>query len=301
MADVKGPQPTGLSRHQMVSVILPAYNAAHTLGEQLDALKNQAYDGDWEVIVVNNCSTDATVGVVEAYQRAMPQLRLVHAPERRNVSYARNLGVQSAHGDVFLFCDADDVVAPGWLAALAKALREHHLVAGVLGKLSLADQFPPDSSEIRDFSASPHLDFLPFAIGSNCGISRQAFEAVGGFSLEFPRNQDVDLSWRLQLRGYKIHTVPSAVVYCRPWKSFSVLWKKHVLMGEAEVNLYRRFAAHGMPRSSLRAALKRYKSLIKKGIRLRRAGLPSRRKWVSQVGHCWGRLRGSLRYRTLYP
>jgi glycosyltransferase involved in cell wall biosynthesis len=283
-----------------LSVIIPAYNSASTLAEQLDALKNQMYDGDWEIIVVNNRSTDDTVSVVEEYRRMMPHLRLVHAPEWPSASYARNVGAQSARGDAFLFCDADDVVGPGWLAALAGALEEHDLVAGVLDALGAPGQSSPRLSRIRDFSASPHLDFLPFAIGGNCAISREAFEAVGCFSLDFPRNQDVDLSWSLQLRGYSIHTVPTAVVYCRPWESFSVLWKKHISIGENEANLYRKYAAYGMPRSSTRAALGKYKSLIRRAFHLGRAGVHARRRWVGEAGRCWGRIRGSLRYRTLY-
>lgn len=66
----------------MLSVIIPAHNAANTLGEQLEALKAQEYDGNWEIVVVNNGSTDNTVKVIQDYQHLMPHLRLVHALER---------------------------------------------------------------------------------------------------------------------------------------------------------------------------------------------------------------------------
>jgi glycosyltransferase involved in cell wall biosynthesis len=293
-------KPASPPRRRLLSVIIPAYNAANTLGEQLDALKAQEYDGDWEIIVVDNGSIDNTAKVVQNYQHLMPHLRLVHAPSRQNRSYSRNIGVLEARGDAFLFCDADDMVSPGWVSALAEALEEHDVVIGPVEMHTLS-QVACQQAHYHPISyKEPFLDFLPVAMGCNSAISRKAFQAVGGFSEDFVRQQDVDLSWRLQLRGYSIHVAPKALVYYRPRETLWEVWKQAIECGEAHVNLFRHFAAYGMTRSSWRSVLRRYKRLIKRVPHLRRADQSARIKWLREAGYRWGRIRASLRYRILY-
>ncbi|HXV43656.1 MAG TPA: glycosyltransferase [Anaerolineae bacterium] len=286
-------------RYQLLSVIIPAYNAASTLEQQLEALKAQTYEGKWEIVVVDNCSTDKTVELVHEYQRQLPHLRLVHAPKKRNRSYARNIGAQAARGEVLLFCDADDVIAADWITALANALEVHDFVCGVVEAQTL-NPCPPQTQYSEKGANYSYLNFLPIALGGNFAISREAFEAVDGFSEEFPRCQDVELSWRLQLQGYPIHHEPTAIIHGRYRGEIWPIWQRSVMAGEADVKLYRLYAAHGMPQSSVREALQTYKSLIKKAPRLLFMPHCKRINWMRRAGRSWGRLWGSLRYRALY-
>lgn len=286
-------------RRPWLSVIIPAYNAADTLAAQLDALKAQTYSGDWEIVVVDNGSTDGTAALVREYQRSMPHLRLVHAPEVRGRAYACNVGAQAARGDALAFCDADDVADPGWLSALAEALEEHEVVAGAIEVHKLNQSAPWRPAPFVS-ATEPVLDFLPYASGTSFALSREAFEAVNGFSVGIPPCEDIDISWRLQLAGYTLHDAPSAVMHCRYRSSLRGLWKQTVTYAEAHVFLYKRFRAYGMPRSSIRQALRRYGWLLRRLPRLHRVSRRGRIKWLRTLALCWGRLRGSLRYRTLY-
>jgi len=288
---------------QFLSVILAVYNAAKTIHEQLEALKAQIYEGEWEIIIVNNCSTDNTIEVVQAYQVQMPHLHLVHAMEKQGRAYACNVGAQSARGDALIFCDADDIVTPGWLPALAKALETYEVVAGALDLETLnqaAPQRPPAYLDAR----TPILDFLPYAVGCNFGVSRQAFEAVGGYSEEFVKGQDVDISWRLQLHGYPIGDAPEAIVRYRYRETLWGVWKQFMKIGYFQTLTYVRFAPYGMPRSSIRKTLQRYKKLLKPKrvarVLLRRASRPEQARWVWEAAIYFGRLWGSIRHRTLY-
>src|SRR4051812_42896987 len=113
----------------MLSVIIPCYNAAETIGVQLDALTTQPCAEPFEIIVADNGSTDGTRGVVFRHQAHFPHLRIVDASARRGSACARNVGARMAAGDKLAFCDADDEVAPRWVAAISEALDRHDFVA----------------------------------------------------------------------------------------------------------------------------------------------------------------------------
>ena len=112
-----------------LSVIIPCYNAATTIAGQLDALTGQRWTHQWEVIVVNNHSTDGSMEVVERYRTRLPQLRIVDAFARRSRPHALNVGAAAAAGESLAFCDADDEMGAGWVAAIGDALLKHDFVA----------------------------------------------------------------------------------------------------------------------------------------------------------------------------
>jgi glycosyltransferase involved in cell wall biosynthesis len=108
-----------------LSVILPCYNGAETIALQLEALAQQQWSGSWEVIVVNNGSTDDSMNIVEQYRDRLPHLRILEAytdrtKPRLGVVHSYNLAIQSTQSDAVAFCEADDEIAPGWVAAMGE-------------------------------------------------------------------------------------------------------------------------------------------------------------------------------------
>jgi GT2 family glycosyltransferase len=289
-------------RPRLISVIIATYNGAAVLPEQLDALCAQQYQGPWELVIADNRSTDNTVEVVRAYQQKLPNLRLIHAAEQQGAAYAYNVGASQAAGDAFLFCDQDDIVASGWLEAHARALAEHHLVAGAL-EVNRLNQSSPwrRPAAPPNGSTKPLLNFLPSVITANLGVSREAFEAVGGFAADAYYCDDIDFAWRLQLKGYAIHDAPKAIVHYRYRTSFRDLWKQTVSYGMAQAYLYKRFAPYGMPRSSFRQAIQGYGWLIRQAPALLRSRQDQRVRWVRRLAGSLGRIKGSWRFRTFYP
>lgn len=288
-----------LSHSPFVSVIIPAYNAADTLGEQLDALRDQTYTGKWEIIVVDNGSTDETAALVEARRQTIPNVRLVAAPTKQGRSYACNVGAKAAHGQVLVFCDADDVAAPMWLESLVQAIVGHDFVGGSVEIHQLNPNAPWRPNPVPD-STRPALGFLPQAPGTNMAVTRRAFEAVGGFTEDIPPCEDIDISWRLQLHGYCLRYAPGALMHIRFRPTVQALWKQLISAAESHVFLYQHFASYGMPRYPAREVLGRYYWLILNLPRLPRADRQERGRYIKRAAVCWGRIRGSLRYRTLY-
>src|SRR4029453_12460657 len=86
------------SRPSSVSVVVPAYNAAATLGDQLDALAAQQFEDDWELVVVDNGSTDGTAELARHHRRRFPAFTLVHGGLARGPSAPRNAGAAPPGG-----------------------------------------------------------------------------------------------------------------------------------------------------------------------------------------------------------
>jgi GT2 family glycosyltransferase len=228
----------------------------------------------------------------------MPNLMLINALEMRNGAYARNVGAATARADIFLFCDGDDIVAPGWLSAMTRALGRHDFVVGRVEVATLNTDVP---EKYGNNGASDNLlDFLPYAIGCSLGVSRRAFESVGGFSAAYTKCADVEFSWRLQLAGYSLHEEPQAEVYYRYRNSAWAHWKTAFAFSQAHTALYKRYAVYGAKRSPIRLILGRYKNVLYGLPQVANMTLRERIEWAFDAGVSLGRLWGSFRYMTLY-
>lgn len=109
------------------SVVLPAYNVENYIEKALQCLLQQTTD-DFEVIVVDDCATDATGELVDAYQDAFAEKKIsytvIHKPENQGLSMARNTGMDQATGEYILFWDTDDVYEKTALEMIKSAMRE---------------------------------------------------------------------------------------------------------------------------------------------------------------------------------
>lgn len=282
-----------------LSVVMITNNGADTIGEQLDALMAQDYTGDWEVIVVDNCSTDATPELVRAYQQRLPQLRLLPAREKRLIPYARNTGVQAARGDRVLFCDSDDVVDEGWLAAMERTLDEHELVAGRVDYTRLNPPWlqktrtGPQRNGLQSYEYPP---FLPHAASCNLGFRREVYERTGPFDEQFSNLSDTDFCWRAQLAGYRLVFAPEALVHYRLRPSFKTTIRQSLRYAEFNVLLYKKYRAHGMPPISWKDSARSWLQLVRMLPTVRDRGRLG--AWLWKLAWLSGRVRGSIKHRV---
>ena len=183
-----------------ISVIVPVYNGEATIRTCVEALLGLDYPRDrFEVIIVDNKSTDGTRRLVEGYPVTLLQEAAVQS------SYAaRNLGITRAGGDVIAFTDADCVPERGWLRAIVAAIDVPD-VGGVAGAI---EAFRADSPveryqarrAIRADRAYNHK-VLPFAQTANAAYKREVFEKIGLFDPTLIYGGDLDFSWRMQSAG----------------------------------------------------------------------------------------------------
>ncbi|MDH3539395.1 MAG: glycosyltransferase [Acidimicrobiia bacterium] len=220
-----------------VTVVVPMRNNAATIGEQLEALSSQQYEGFWEVVVVDNGSTDGSLETAARYASRFQDFRVVDASEIRGVSHARNAGAAAGRGEVILFTDADDVVGEGWIAALVAGLERADLAGGPLDESSLNPEYarewgdPPIPTDRFNVVAG----YLPNARGNNVGIRRSVFDAIGGWNEEYRFAEDVELCWRAANAGYRLVFVPEAVVLYR---------RRHTVLGLARQQFVRGRQTH---------------------------------------------------------
>lgn len=282
-----------------LSVVVPAYNAAATVDEQLQALSAQVWSQPWEVIVVNNRCTDNTVEIARSFSARLPALRVVDAFARAGAAYAMNAGVRAARGDALAFCDADDVVADGWVAAMGEGLTQHRFVSGPLETKRLnrpwimRNRPNAQASGVQSYTYPP---FLQHAGAGNMGMRREVYDMVGGFDESLETLFDTDFCWKAQLRGVRLVALPDAVVHVRHRDRARALLRQARKYAECDVALYKRYRPFGMPRLSPKSGISAWIDLVLHVFDVLHDETRARYLW--DLGWRTGRLYGSLKYRV---
>jgi glycosyltransferase involved in cell wall biosynthesis len=282
----------------VISIIVPVRNGMPWLEQQLRALAAQECQEPWEVVVADNNSTDESGSVVREWASRFHMIRLVDASKSNGPGGARNAGVEAAGGDLLAFCDADDVVQPGWLNAHVSALADADLSAGVFDVWSLNGSATPSPLSYAPPPALALFGFLPAAGSNNLALRRHAFEDVGGFSDDLLTGEDFDLSWRAQLAGHRYVQNTDAVVARRNQQGFKAVFRRYTAYGRCGPTLFRRFRAYGLRRDLVLAA-KTWVWLLVSTPRLFQPEF--RDRWARIAGWRTGRLVESVRQRVLFP
>jgi GT2 family glycosyltransferase len=200
-----------------VTVLVAVHNGMPYLADQLAALSRQAYSGRWELILSDNGSTDDSISMALAMAGQLPSLRVVDSSAVPGYGGALSIAIQVARGRFLLFCDHDDVVADGWVAAMAAALEKYPAAGGYLDEESLNPEYMRNWRPPATPGCLPRPFGLAAPLGANSAIRRDVYDEVDGFDLTFhgPAAMETDLFWRVQLAGHELAFVPEAVVAYR--------------------------------------------------------------------------------------
>ena len=188
------------------------------------------------------------VVVVDASDGRLDSVRLRHEAAVRWIDYApppgvqvsiphqRNAGVRAAHGDIIVFTDAGCRPDEGWLARLlAPVLEGEPVTAGLAlatpGRRVLYGQGMSRAMRARYLTECPTV---------NMAFRREAYDAVGGFDERFAYGSDVDFSWRLVDAGYRIRSVPGALVVRDDFGGWRRQIRRSYMYGKARARLYRK-------------------------------------------------------------
>jgi glycosyltransferase involved in cell wall biosynthesis len=192
------------------SVVIPARNASATLPLTLAGLAAQQGPPSFEVIVVDDGSSDDTVERARSFDGELP-LRVLASSGGDGPGAARNLGAGEARGDVLVFIDADCEPEPEWLARIVAAARDAELVQGKV--------LPPPGVQVGPFDRFiAVVSEYGLYQTANLAIHRDVFERIGGFEqIVMPRRskelgEDAWLAWRARRAGARSVFADDAVV-----------------------------------------------------------------------------------------
>jgi glycosyltransferase involved in cell wall biosynthesis len=192
-----------------VSVIIPNFNGAATLGRCLEAVFSSRYP-KFEVIVVDDCSTDNSVEIVKSFP-----CKLVRLDRRSGASKARNEGVAHSKGDILFFTDADCVLMEDTLAEAVRSFEglDNAVIGGTYTEVPFDDRFFSTFQSIF-VNYSETKKTAPDYIATHAmAIERALFIKSGGFPEHFlPILEDVEFSHRLRRSGCRLAMNPSIVV-----------------------------------------------------------------------------------------
>lgn len=217
-----------LEEYPTVSILVPAHNEALVIVRTVRALLNMEYPVDrYEVIVINDNSTDDTAEKLEELQREFPDRRLVvisTGPEvgGKGKSNALNIGFSVSTGEVVAIYDADNTPESDALAILVENLMEDDKIGAVIGKFrtrnrnaSLLSRFVNiETLAYQCMNQAGRYFFFKLCTipGTNYVIRRKLIEEIGGWDTK-ALSEDTEISFRLYRMGYYIKQMPLAVTW----------------------------------------------------------------------------------------
>jgi GT2 family glycosyltransferase len=207
------------------SVILVGYNSAKWLPRALGALTHQDYPASYEVLFVDNGSSDASVELV---RRDFPGVRIIESPHNGGYAGGKNLGAERATGRVLAFINPDTCAESNWLTELVRPLVSDRSVGMTTSKIVRMDRPETINTCGNDISMSGITtcraagepsetidtdEDVPAVSGAACAIRRDLFLDLGGFDDQFFMYlEDTDLSWRVRMAGYRCRLAARSIV-----------------------------------------------------------------------------------------
>ena len=214
-----------------VSVVVPAYNEEQTIALSVNAILQSDYPS-FEVIVVNDGSTDATEQCLEPFIRAQSIVYL-RQPNGGKAS-ALNAGIAHARGDIIVFTDADSLMLPDTIARMAMWFSNPDVQAVSGNDAPVA----PATALQKLLAITTHIGsglvrralsvagVLPVISGNNGAVRASVLKQVGGFDNIW--GEDLDLTFKLHEIGARIVFDPDAMVLCEVPRTFGALWRQRV-------------------------------------------------------------------------
>jgi cellulose synthase/poly-beta-1,6-N-acetylglucosamine synthase-like glycosyltransferase len=294
-----------------VSIVIPAYNEGNNILACVTSLKRQDFPkGDYEIIVIDNNSTDNTLELIR-------KLSVIYTVEyKKGPAAAKNAGITLANGNIIAFIDGDCVATKDWIKNIVSGFDESDVgcVAGSITAMEDANLSPLERFLIRKghLSQVQHIEnsFLPFAATANAAYRKDVLDRIGLFDEGLPIGEDADLSWRMQLfTDYKVRYAPDAAVF-HPYESRpKELFRQKRRHAFGSVMLYKKYRHCRRDEvKDLKQTYWEYVSIVKRWVKLflyKLQGAPdsspvNEYQLLLETAQKVGLIHGSLRHRVWY-
>jgi GT2 family glycosyltransferase len=276
-----------------VSIVVPTFNGAPWLADQLRSLCDQRDAPPFEVVIADNGSGDGTLTIAAGFADRL-RLRIVDASARRGQCYARNVGAAHSRGSVVLFLDQDDEVEARYVSAMARALESSSLAAARIDIGTLNASWKGLPRRVAQESGLAQGGPFAWGYGGTLGIRADVMAELGGFDSSLRDGaEDEDLCWRAAILGHPLVFVADAVVRYRLPSTAADLFRQGRRYGAAQVRLERVHHGLGCQSPTVRASAV---LASKCGARLLMSRSSAERaRWSFLVGRHLGMLETSMR------
>lgn len=227
--------PPPMRHTPFVSVLVPCFNEEAHIAATITALSAQQYP-DFEIIAINDGSTDRTAELLEALVADHPRLRVVHLAQNQGKANALRIGTLSATSDYLVCIDSDATVDPHAVRWMVGHLADGPRVGAVTGNPRIRNRTTlMGRMQIGEFSAIIGLikraqrtyGRLFTISGVICAFRRTALHDVGYWSDRMV-TEDIDISWRLQMAGWDIRYEPNALCWILMPETLRGLWSQRL-------------------------------------------------------------------------
>ncbi len=195
----------------MISIIIPTFNEEKYIGQTLDSATNQDYK-EYEIIVVDNCSTDKTAEISGKYTKNVHIIK-------SNVAQARNIGAKKANGEILLFLDADTIINKNFLKEVACKFEKNDII-GLYPCVKTDGKLGDRIAYFLSFEMIRILSILGFPLYPTMCVAyrKKEFEKAGGFEETYITGEDIILTRKIKEFG-KCVVEKDLIVYTSPRRS----------------------------------------------------------------------------------
>lgn len=231
--------PPTLPQHPPVSVLVPCHNEAMQIAETLAALDASTYP-EFEIVVIDDGSTDGSAVLLESLAARYPRLRVVHLARNSGKGAALNFGAMAARHELLLCIDGDTLVDPHAITWVVRRFQNDPHIGGVTGNPRIRNRSTlVGRLQVGEFSAIVGLikraqriyGSLFTASGAICAYRKRALHDAGWWS-PHTITEDVDISWRLQMAGWQMAFEPKALAWILTPETLRGLWRQRLRWAE---------------------------------------------------------------------
>lgn len=224
-------QSTGMkTKNPFISIVIANYNGERYLRTCLTSLLKSVFITDYEILVIDNNSTDSSIEIVLEFAKKDHRIKILRNKTNRGVPFSRNKAIKEAAGDILIFLDNDTKVDKNWLKGIVQIFSSDETIGALQCKIF--DFNKTDIIQEVGMKLYPYTGFgtplgrgekdhgqfdIPFeiiALGAALAVRKEVAKKIGGFDLKLMHTtDDLDFTWRIWIAGLRVVLAPNSKVY----------------------------------------------------------------------------------------
>lgn len=221
----------------LISIVMPVHNSQKYLSGAIESILDQTFK-KFELIIVNDASTDRTLSVIRSFSRKDPRIKVINNIKQLDIAGSLNKGIKMARAEIIARMDADDISLPDRLELQYKLINSSKSIAAVGANIVVMDPEEKDIATRIYHETSKELKaclfkYSPFAHPVVI-FKKKVFEEVGGYDPKYSPTEDLDLWFRMGMK-YEFRSVPKLLLRYRLSEQSS----SHSMIKDLEILVFR--------------------------------------------------------------